>query len=58
VLVSDLVAEILQHLSGLDMRSAPVDEQWPLIRTLQLVAEYRERLMPALSRSAVRGVQP
>jgi hypothetical protein len=48
VLISDLIAEILGHLAGLDMASAPVDEQWPLIRTLQLVSQYRARLSPLL----------
>jgi hypothetical protein len=41
VLLSDFLAEILQELSDLDVSSAMVPEQWPLILTLQLVAEDR-----------------
>jgi hypothetical protein len=48
LLLSDLLAEILQHLSGLDIASALVAAQWSLIRTLQLVAAHRERLSPLL----------
>ncbi len=44
VLQANFLADILQHLSGVDSATAPVPEKWPLIRTLQLVSDYRERL--------------
>ncbi len=50
LLMSDLLAEILEHLCRLGMASARVDEQWPLILTLQFVAEHRDRLSPLLTR--------
>lgn len=41
VLLSDFLATILQQLSGIGVSSAMVPEQWPLILTLQFVAEHR-----------------
>jgi hypothetical protein len=48
VLLPDLLAEILQTLARSSMSTAIVPEQWPLVRTLQLVADYRDRLASVL----------
>ena len=48
VLLCDFLAEILQRLSGFGMSTSTVPEQWPLIRTLQLVVNYRHRIAPVL----------
>lgn len=39
ILLTTLLSEMLAHLSQLDLASAPVPEQWPLIRTLQVSIE-------------------
>jgi hypothetical protein len=49
LLLCDFFAEIVQHLGRLDMAAAVVPDQWGLIRTLQFVAAYRERLVPLLA---------
>jgi len=49
LLLGDFLAEIVQHLGRLNMAAAVVPDQWGLIRTLQFVAEYRERLAPLLA---------
>jgi hypothetical protein len=46
LLVRELVAQILTHLSQLDPSSEPVPEQWPLIRTLQWAACSGEAVVP------------
>jgi hypothetical protein len=48
LLLSDFLADILQRLSRIDIATSMVPEQWPLILTLQFVANYRQRLSPAL----------
>lgn len=48
VLLSELYSKILQRLSSFAMSTATVPEQWPLILTLQFVAEYRRQLSPVL----------
>ncbi len=45
---ADLLAEIVKSLSRVDRACEPVPERWPLIRTLQLVCEDRQRLFPTL----------
>ena len=50
--LSDFMAAMLEALSTFDMAEAVVPEQWPLVRTLQLVAAYRGRLAPLSARSA------
>jgi hypothetical protein len=55
LLVSELVSQILHHLAELDPASAPVPEQWPLIRTLQWAATCREAPSPGQSPSAAAG---
>jgi hypothetical protein len=52
--LSDFVAAMLEALCAFDMTEAVVPEQWPLLRTLQFVAAYRERLAPLLGRRAQR----
>jgi len=42
--VADLLTQILHQLSRSDVSAAMVPEQWPLIRTLQLVASHRRWL--------------
>jgi len=54
LLVSDFLAGILHHLCDLDMAAAVVPEQWILLRTLQFVAEHRERLAPLLATAVTR----
>ncbi len=51
LLVSELVTEILRRLAPLDPCSAPIPEQWPLIRTLQWAAGSHAA---PLSESAIR----
>jgi hypothetical protein len=57
LLLADFLGEILGHLSAIDLASAPVPENWPLMRTLQFVAEYRDRLAPVLSAAAETTVR-
>ncbi len=51
LLLSEFLAEILQTLSSFDASESIVPEQWPLVRTLQLVTEYRQHLVDALAGS-------
>jgi hypothetical protein len=44
VRVSAFLAEVVQHFKGFSMMSAQVPEGFPLLRTLQFVAEYRTHL--------------
>ena len=46
------MSAMLEALGTFDMAEAVVPEQWPLVRTLQLVVAYRGRLAPLLARSA------
>lgn len=50
--LSDFMSAMLEALGTFDMAEAVVPEQWPLVRTLQLVVAYRGRLAPLLARSA------
>lgn len=45
---ADFVAEILENLSRVDRATEMVPERWPLIRTLQLVSNDRQRLFTVL----------
>jgi hypothetical protein len=56
VRLSDLLVEVMQRLCSFDMAESAVPEQWPLLRTLQFVAAYRDRLGPVLIADA--GVGP
>lgn len=51
----DLLANILQALACFDISESLVPDQWPLIRTLQFVTAYRDRLVPVLSQSPGDG---
>jgi len=55
LLLSDFLAESLRRLSRIDIATSMVPEQWPLILTLQFVANYRRQLepMPAEAPKAV-----
>ena len=44
LLLSELLAGIINRLVEIDPTSALVPEQWPIIRTLQFAAAYRARL--------------
>ncbi len=55
LLLCDFLADVVQRLSKLDMEAEVVPEQWGLIRTLQFVAEYRERLAPLLALTAPKS---
>ena len=48
VRLADLLAEILERLASFDISESLVPEQWPLLRTLQFVATYRDQLVPVL----------
>lgn len=48
MLLSQLLAEILSKLTPMGIASGMLPEQWPLLRTLQLVAEYRNSLCAVL----------
>jgi hypothetical protein len=50
VLLSDLLGEILKKLCCFSISAYMLPEQWPLLRTLQFVAEYREQLTNILVR--------
>ena len=50
LLVSELLSQILRRLAELDPTSAPVPEQWPLIRTLQWAVACGEGLLPGVQR--------
>jgi hypothetical protein len=50
--VPEFVAGMLETLCSFDVAESLVPEQWPLVRTLQLVAAYRDRLAPLLARAA------
>jgi len=47
VLFRDFLAEILTALYAFDISSSTVPDQWPLIRTLQLVAAHPDALAKA-----------
>ncbi len=46
VRLPELLAEIVAKLSTFSVASYLIPEQWPLLRTLQLVSEYRGTLWP------------
>jgi len=48
--VRELLAEIFQALVSFGISSYLIPEQWPLLRTLQLVAEFRDTLSESLSK--------
>jgi len=48
LLMQDLLAEILQTLRSFSLSSLPMPPQWPLLRTLQFVSEYRGGLCEVL----------
>ena len=55
VLLGEFVSEMLRQLAAVDVASALVPDQWPLIRTLQFAAAYRgeSRAGPAAASGAV-----
>lgn len=48
VLLSEFLAQILATLATVSVSADLVPEQWPLLRTLQFVAEYRRDITPIL----------
>lgn len=52
LLAGELVADILRDLRGKRLDKAAVPEQYPLLRTLQYVAEYRRDALRALGSGA------
>ncbi len=44
--LSDLIKELLTALSAFPISEWLVPEQWPLLRTLQFVAAFRDQLLP------------
>lgn len=49
--LSELVETILTKLRAFNMMSYLIPERWPRLRTLQLVAEYRDSVCETLHRS-------
>jgi hypothetical protein len=49
--LADVLAAIIAELRSFEIAEAPVPEQWPIMRTLQFLATYGERLAPLLTRS-------
>jgi hypothetical protein len=47
--LKDLVADILKDLKAKPLASAAVPEGFPILRTLQVVAEHRKIIIPILS---------
>jgi hypothetical protein len=52
MLVSQLVPEIMAVLKNYRINSRAVPEGFPLLRTLQLVSEYRSRIIPIWNETA------
>jgi len=50
--LADFMATMFEALCAFEMAEAVVPDQWPLVRTLQFVAAYRDRLAPLLTRPA------
>jgi hypothetical protein len=50
--VSDFMAEMLTALCAFPMSESLVPEQWPLVRTLQLIAAFRAQLVPVLAKAS------
>ncbi|OGI43050.1 MAG: hypothetical protein A2150_06495 [Candidatus Muproteobacteria bacterium RBG_16_64_11] len=48
VLLSEFLSQILAKLATVSVSADLVPEQWPLLRTLQFVAEYRQDIAPIL----------
>ena len=55
VRLPDLLANILHALAGYDIEESLVPDQWPLIRTLQFVAAFRDQLVPVLLKGEGNG---
>lgn len=49
VTLAELLGEVLARLAQFSLAAEVVSEQWPLLRTLQYVAEYRETVCAVLS---------
>lgn len=49
IFAGDVIAEILSDLRSKRLAKAAVSEQYPLLRTLQYVAEYRSQALKALT---------
>lgn len=48
VLVADLLREIIQHIHGTSLTYSAIPEQFTILRTLQLVSDYAEDVVPVL----------
>lgn len=48
LLLSEFLAQIFARLASVSVSADLVPEQWPLLRTLQFVAEYRQDIAPIL----------
>jgi hypothetical protein len=55
MIASELYEEIIRTLAHTSIRTGMIDEQKPLLRTLQFVAEYRSEVVRALSAAAGAG---
>ncbi len=49
VLAGDLLAEITRKLRRKSIYSKAVSEQYPILRTIQFMCEYRKQLLPVLA---------
>jgi Holliday junction resolvase-like predicted endonuclease len=50
-MVDDLIVRILHDLKGRPLMSRAVPEKYPILRTLQMIAEYRKRVTEELKES-------
>jgi hypothetical protein len=48
LLLSEFLAQIFAQLATVSVSVELIPEQWPLLRTLQFVAEYRQDIVPIL----------
>jgi hypothetical protein len=53
--LSEFLSQILAKLATVSVSADLVPEQWPLLRTLQFVAEYRQDLAPILFEASQAG---
>ena len=54
MLAEQLLAEILADLKDLSIYSNAVSEQYPILRTLQFVCEYRDAVVRVLTAASQR----
>lgn len=53
VYLHELLAQIVERFSTIELATYLVPEQWPLLRTLQLVSAHRHAILPTLAKGHV-----